>query len=100
MINPITNYILFTRDEKCNWCDQLKEFLKENGITFQELVVGKNISRDEFVALLPSNIRPTVPQLFVFPWGSFSSNNNFGVGNVDNFKRIGGYEDAIAYFST
>ena len=63
----------------CPWCVKAKEELKRRHMHYVEHVVGKDLTREELVAILPENVK-TVPQIFI------------------NDVRIGGYEDLIRWF--
>jgi glutaredoxin len=64
----------------CPYCTRAKQTLSDKGISYRELMVGEDISRDEFYALFGNPERLTVPQIF------------------KDDKLIGGYEDLLAYF--
>lgn len=44
--------VVYTKDN-CPQCDAMKHRLKSNGTPFSEINVGKDISRDDFVAKFP-----------------------------------------------
>lgn len=69
---------IYTRRESCVWCIRAKEKLNAAQYDFREIVVGEEISRNDFIARFWPNVpnpRPTVPQIVI------------------NEKWIGGYED-------
>jgi glutaredoxin len=47
----------------CNYCVASKKLLKEKNINFQELQIGKDISRNDFLELFPT--AKTVPVITV-----------------------------------
>ena len=49
---------VFTKDN-CPACVLLKAELKRDGVEFQEVVIGKDISREDFIAAFPK--QRTVP---------------------------------------
>ena len=45
--------IVYTKDN-CPACNTLKATYAQNGVAFQEVNIGKDISREEFMELFPS----------------------------------------------
>lgn len=64
--------VVYTKDN-CPYCIKAKALLKGYGLEYQEIVIGKDISREEFLDTYP-NAR-TVPQI------------------VLDGEHIGGYDD-------
>lgn len=77
---------LYTRNTPaCSWCIKTKELLKSQNIEFQEIVIGTDITRDEFIKFMYETLPDlpvTVPQFFM--------NNSY----------IGGYEKTKAYIDS
>lgn len=70
--------VIYTRNSYCGWCNKAKEALKDAGFEYIEIVVGEQITRDDFVHKFWRDVydaRPTVPQITI------------------NGDWIGGYED-------
>tara|TARA_B100000902_G_scaffold228969_1_gene217335 strand:- start:186 stop:446 length:261 start_codon:yes stop_codon:yes gene_type:complete len=66
--------IIYTRnDPPCEWCRKTKRLLKYYGVQFEEIVIGEDIKRSEFMEKYPEIY--SVPAVF------------FGE------RYIGGYED-------
>ncbi|NBO27826.1 glutaredoxin [bacterium] len=63
----------------CNFCDQAKLLLKQEGIEFEERKIGDGWTKEELLEAAP-NAR-TVPQIFI------------------DDKLIGGYTDLRKYLS-
>ncbi|WP_407305396.1 glutaredoxin domain-containing protein [Acinetobacter sp.] len=53
-------YTLYTK-ENCPNCDKAKQLLAAKGLPFQALQLGKDYSREDLVAMIPS--ARTVPQI-------------------------------------
>ena len=45
--------VVYTKDN-CPACNTLKATYAQNGVAFQEVHIGKDISREEFMELFPS----------------------------------------------
>ena len=45
--------VVYTKDN-CPACNTLKATYAKNGVAFQEVHIGKDISREEFMELFPS----------------------------------------------
>lgn len=54
--------IVYTKDN-CPYCVKAKALLKEYGLEYIETVIGKDISREEFLDTFPT-VR-TVPQIII-----------------------------------
>ena len=63
----------------CPFCIKAKEFLSLKNIPYSEIVIGKDISKEDFLAKYGPDIK-TVPQIFI------------------DGRRIGGYEALVEYF--
>lgn len=66
----------------CPDCQNAKNLLKSKNIPFQELVAGRNFSREEFTELFGEEVR-TLPQIV----------------DIANQVHVGGYKDLIGYVS-
>lgn len=55
-------YIIYTKDN-CTYCDQAKSLLESKGIPFETKKLGKDITRDELIARIPS--ARTMPQIML-----------------------------------
>jgi glutaredoxin len=53
---------MYSKDE-CPWCERAKSLLKLHNVSFDEIKIGRDITREKFLELIP-NVR-TVPQIFV-----------------------------------
>lgn len=53
-------YTIYTKDG-CAQCDQAKSLLAQKGIPFQAMKLGKDITREELLAKIPS--ARTMPQI-------------------------------------
>jgi glutaredoxin len=49
----------------CPWCERAKTILTEQNLSYTELVLGSDYTRDELQELLPNVERLTVPQIFI-----------------------------------
>jgi len=49
--------------ENCAFCTKAKTLLKNRNIDFEEVVIGRDITREEFLEFLPT--AKTVPQIFI-----------------------------------
>lgn len=61
----------------CVWCDRVKKLLSKHNYEIEELIVGKDISREVYV----DTLRNTVPLVII------------------NNKVIGGYQDTLDYLN-
>jgi glutaredoxin 3 len=71
--------IVYTKPD-CPWCDKAKALLDSYDIQYATLTLGQDFSREYLQKMLPEGSKVTVPQVIL------------------NGKRIGGYEELIAYF--
>jgi glutaredoxin len=55
--------ILIYSKDNCPWCDRAKELVTNKGFTYEEIKIGRDITREEFLEQFP-NVR-TVPYIFV-----------------------------------
>ena len=53
---------MYSKDE-CPWCERAKSLLESHSVSFDEIKIGRDITREKFLELVP-NVR-TVPQIFV-----------------------------------
>lgn len=58
----MSNIIVYTK-ENCTYCVQAKNLLLYKGKTFQEVKIGKDMTREDFVSLFPDV--KTVPLIIV-----------------------------------
>lgn len=65
----------------CPWCVKAKSELNRRGISYEELYLGEDLTKEQFLDIVGHNIQ-TVPQIII------------------DGKRIGGYEDLVRYFDT
>jgi glutaredoxin len=73
------NIIIFSKTS-CPYCVSAKQFLSSRGYTFEEKIVGVNVTREELLEAAP-NAR-TVPQILI------------------NGNLIGGYDDLVKNWNT
>jgi Glutaredoxin and related proteins len=73
---------IYTRGELCAYCDQAKALMKQYGVAFTERMIGRDITKEDFVALFP--YLRTVPQVFLMTDG-------------EEARHIGGFTDLRAY---
>ncbi len=66
--------------ENCAFCLKAKNLLNENNIQYQEIIIGKDIDRNEVIQKFPN--RKLLPIV------------------LTNDTMIGGYEDLVNYIST
>lgn len=71
-------YIVYSKHD-CPWCDRAKAVLENLQIPYEEKIFGVDFTKDELIAMLGADMRPTVPQIYV------------------EEERIGGYEDLRKY---
>lgn len=69
--------LIYTRAQYCKFCEAAKSLLADYDIDYDEMVVGVDISREEFIEEFPT--QKTVPLIFI------------------NGDKIGGYEDLKEY---
>lgn len=72
---------LYTKDN-CPFCTNAKTLFKNKGIEYTEIKIGKDITREEFLEVLPD--AKTVPQIYLTVSGS-------------EFL-VGGFTDLVSYF--
>lgn len=68
--------VVYTKDN-CPYCVKAKALLKSYGIAYAETVIGKDITREEFLDIFPT--AKTVPQIIL------------------DGERIGGYSEVQTY---
>jgi len=71
----VTEVIIYSKDQ-CPWCERAKSLLELHNVTYNEIKIGREITREEFLEQFP-NTR-TVPQIYV------------------GETRVGGYDDLSA----
>ena len=49
--------------DNCPWCDRAKELLTQKGETYEEIKIGREITREEFLEQFP-NVR-SVPYIII-----------------------------------
>lgn len=67
-------YTVYTRHD-CQWCDRAKAILENLNLPYEEKLFGVDFTKEELIAMLGADMRPTVPQIYL------------------EDERIGGYED-------
>lgn len=72
-------YVIYSK-LNCPSCIKAKTLLKNYNIDFREVVIGQDLTRDEFLAWVGPDVK-TVPQIFI------------------DGRRIGGYESLVEHFS-
>ena len=70
--------IIYTKDN-CPYCVRAKNLFSEKGVTYQEMKIGGDLSREEFMEIFP-DVR-TVPFIII------------------NEERIGGYDNLVEYYN-
>lgn len=58
----MTDVTIYSKDD-CPWCERAKSLLQLHNIAYNEIKIGRDITREEFLEQVP-NVR-TVPQIFV-----------------------------------
>jgi len=71
----VTEVTIYSKDQ-CPWCERAKSLLELHNVTYNEIKIGREITREEFLEQFP-NTR-TVPQIYV------------------GETRVGGYDDLSA----
>lgn len=71
----MTEVTIYSKDQ-CPWCERAKSLLELHNVTYNEIKIGREITREEFLEQFP-NTR-TVPQIYV------------------GETRVGGYDDLSA----
>jgi glutaredoxin len=54
--------VIYTKPD-CTYCGRAKKLLAIQDILYHEIVIGTDITRDEFLELIPT--AKTVPQIFI-----------------------------------
>lgn len=70
--------IIYTKDH-CPYCVQAKNLFSEKAVTYQEMKIGVDLSREEFMEIFP-DVR-TVPFIII------------------DEERIGGYDRLVEYYN-
>lgn len=60
--DPSKGYVIYTMDN-CSYCSEAKMLLKNKGMTFSEIKLGKDISRADFLNRYPS--QRTLPMILI-----------------------------------
>ena len=80
-------FLVISSATHCPYCVAAKNELKKRNITFNERLVGADMSREEFFSFTKEHSglqRQTVPQIFK-------------VNGDDSFEHIGGYDDLMRF---
>jgi len=48
----MNNYIIYTKPD-CSYCDQAKQLIEEKGHTYTEVILGKDVSKQELLEMFP-----------------------------------------------
>lgn len=78
IMNDVEHFTIYSTPG-CPWCERAKNLCEENGATYSEIVVGKDIQRDDFFKQFP-NVR-TAPFI------------------LHQDTAIGGYTDLVNRFT-
>jgi glutaredoxin len=54
--------VIYSKDN-CPWCDRAKELMNAKGDTYNEIKIGRDVTREEFTEQFP-NVR-TVPYIII-----------------------------------
>lgn len=54
--------VIYTKPD-CSYCGRAKKLLAIQGISYQEIVIGMDVTREEFLELIPN--AKTVPQIII-----------------------------------
>ena len=54
--------VIYTKPD-CSYCGRAKKLLEIQGISYQEIVIGTDVTREEFLELIPT--AKTVPQIII-----------------------------------
>lgn len=65
----------------CVWCTKAKELLANHNIPFEEITVGKDMLKEEFLAFFKEAGVTSVPQIYI--------DGNFIGGYVNLTKHLG-----------
>jgi glutaredoxin len=68
--------VIYSKDN-CSYCLKAKNFLRLEGIEFTELLIGKDITREDFMDKFPE--QKSVPLI------------------INNEEKIGGYNELVEY---
>lgn len=68
--------LLYTKDN-CSYCIKAKSLLTLEKMSYEEVTIGKDITREEFISMYPN--QKSVPLIFV------------------NGEKIGGYNELLDY---
>ena len=71
--------LVYSKDN-CPYCVRAKALLTRNNIAYEEVVIGKDILREDFISEFPE--QKTVPLIFV------------------EGERVGGYEQLVGWFDS
>jgi glutaredoxin len=74
----MSNILVYTKDA-CPFCDQAKTLLRNKDLRFQEMKIGLDISREEFLDTFP-DVR-TVPYIII------------------DGEKVGGYDRLVEYYN-
>jgi glutaredoxin len=75
----VNNVIIYSKDN-CPYCDRAKALLRLKNKQYQEMKIGEDLTRDEFVSIFP-NVK-TVPHIII------------------NGDEIGGFDKLTEWFNT
>jgi glutaredoxin len=75
----VNNVIIYSKDN-CPYCDRAKALLSLKNKQYQEMKIGEDLTRDEFVSIFP-NVK-TVPHIII------------------NGDEIGGFDKLTEWFNT
>lgn len=64
----------------CKWCDKAKEFFETENFSYEEILLGRDITKAELLEIVPG--ATTVPQIFI------------------DSKYIGGYTELLKYMNS
>jgi len=70
---------IYSRDD-CPWCDRAKEMLSMNGESYEEIKIGRDITREELLEQFPN--AKTVPHIII------------------DENVIGGFEQLCSYYTS
>lgn len=58
------NIVLYTRiNPPCSYCEGAKLYLQDRNIPYEEIIIGKQVTREEFVKAHPD--KRTLPAVFI-----------------------------------
>lgn len=67
----------------CVWCVKAKELLETHKIPFEEIIVGKDMLKEDFIAYFKEARQTSVPQVYI--------DGNY-IGGYINLTKFLGYE--------